>query len=241
MTQNQVVLVTGAAKGIGRHIAGTFAQAGARLAINDIEPLGDTTEELKKLGSEALAVTADVRDEDQVRAMMEQVNAHFGQIDVLVNNAGIVTHFSWMPRWPRVRDMDKSFWDRVVDTNLGGTFLCTKHVLPYMERQRSGCIINLHGADDPKVMGVGACAYGVSKDAIRTFTVYVAEEEREFNIRVLILAPKAAIATEDTPATIREELVGPDVLGNAFVLAAQAGAELTGKVVTFRDGKLVVV
>jgi NAD(P)-dependent dehydrogenase (short-subunit alcohol dehydrogenase family) len=75
--------------------------------------------------------------------------------------------------------------------------------LPYMEQQGSGHVVNAYGAGDPKVMGIGACVYGVSKDAIRSFTAYVAEEEREFNIPVVIVVPGAAIWTEETPPDTR--------------------------------------
>jgi 3-oxoacyl-[acyl-carrier protein] reductase len=239
-THEQTVLVTGAAKGIGRHVASTFARAGARVAINDIEDPHETLREVERCGAEGLSVIADVRDDAAVRSMMDQVNGHFGRIDVLVNNAAIVTHFSWMPRWPRIRDMDKAFWDRVIDTNLGGTFLCTRHVLPFMERQGSGHIINLHGAGSPRIMGVGACVYGVSKDAIRTFTGFVAEEEREFNVRVVLVVPNVAIATEEAPQELRDAMAGPEHLGDVFVQAAQVGMDLTGEALTLQDGRLEV-
>jgi len=85
-----------------------------------------------------------------------------------------------------------------------------------------------------------AAAYVVSKDAIRTFTRFVAEEEREWNVGVVAFSPKQAIATEDAPEEARKRLPGPEILGNGFVLAAQAGMELTGKTVEHRNGKLVV-
>src|SRR4030095_13666919 len=81
----------------------------------------------------------------------------------------------------------------------------------------------------------------VSKDAIRTFTRFVAEEEREWNVCVVAFSPKQAIATEDAPEEARKRLPGPECLGNGFVLAAQAGMELTGKTVEHRDGNLVAV
>ncbi|HTE86472.1 MAG TPA: SDR family oxidoreductase, partial [Dehalococcoidia bacterium] len=168
MADSQVVLITGAAKGIGRHVARTFADDGAKLVVADMEPLDTVVREVAERGAEVLTVGTDVRDEDAVRSLMDDAAARFGRIDVLINNAAIVTHFQWgTPRWPRIRDMDKSFWDRVIETNLGGTFLCTKYVLPVMETQRSGHIINL---SNPGGRGdsIGACAYGVSKTAIGT-------------------------------------------------------------------------
>jgi 3-oxoacyl-[acyl-carrier protein] reductase len=168
MLKGKVAVITGGAKGIGRYIACNFAGEGAKIAISDIdvERMKKTESELKATGAEVLAQKCDVRDEDQVRSLMKEVASRFGTIDLLVNNAGIVTHFGWgVPRWPLVRNMEKSFWDKVIETNLGGTFLCTKHALPYMEEQRSGHIINLYGGSPPKT--VGSCVYSVSKDAIR--------------------------------------------------------------------------
>lgn len=126
-----------------------------------------------------------------------------------------------------------------MDTNVGGTFLCTKHALPYMERQRSGHILNLYGGGNVK--SVGACVYVASKDAVRTFTRYVAEEERDWNICIICLGPGGEIATEDAPEEVRQRLPGVDVVGNRFVLAAQAGMEVSGQLLNLRDGKLVVV
>lgn len=236
MMEGKVVLVTGAARGIGRYIAHTFAREGARLAVNDLTPLDGVSAELEDLGTEVLAIQADVRDEEAVRSMAERIVQRFGRIDVLVNNAGIVPHFNWgVPRWARIRDMDKEFWDRVLGTNLGGTFLCTKHVLPHMEAQRSGHIVSLYGGGS----GPGACIYVVSKDAIRTFTRFVAEEEREYNICVVATGPAGAIATEDAPEEARQRMPGVESIGNRFVLAAQAGMELSGKLLEFQEGQLV--
>jgi 3-oxoacyl-[acyl-carrier protein] reductase len=241
MLQGKIVIVTGGAKGIGRYAAHTLAQAGGNVVIVDVdvERLHKTLGELRDLKFEAWALAADVRHEDEVRRMVHQVVDRYGQIDVLVNDAGVVPHFNWgIPRWPRVRFMSKDFWDNVIQTNLGGTFLCTKYIVPFMEA-RSGNIVNLWGGG--RAENHGAAAYVVSKDAIRTFTRFVAEEEREWNVCVVAFSPKQAIATEDAPEEARKRLPGPECLGNGFVLAAQAGMELTGKTVEHRDGNLVAV
>jgi len=237
--QGQVTIVTGGAKGIGRYIAHGFAKEGAKVAIADIdtERLDQTRKELEGMTSEVLSAKVDVRNEEEVREFMAQVANRFGQIDVLVNNAAIVPHFNWgISRWAVIRDMDKSFWDRVIQTALGGTFLCTKHVLPYMEKRRSDHILNVHGGgSDP-----GACAYVVSKEAIRTFTRMVAEEVRESNICVVIVAPEGPFATEDAPEEARRRMKAPEEMGNRFLLAAQAGMEMSGQLVNLKDGRLNV-
>lgn len=238
MLQGKVVMITGAARGIGRYAAHTFAQAGAKLGIIDIDAqrLGRASEELARLGAEVLPEVGDVSNEDDVRRMVDRVIAQFGCIDVLMNDAAVVTHFGWEPRWPRIAEMDKSFWDRVIQTNLGGTFLCTKHVLPHMEKRHSGHIINLHGGGH----GVGACAYVVSKEAIRTFTRYVAEEEKDRGICVVAITPGGAIATEEAPGSVHQQMAGLDTLGNRFVLAAEAGMEMTGQLLTLKEGHLEI-
>jgi NAD(P)-dependent dehydrogenase (short-subunit alcohol dehydrogenase family) len=240
MMQGQVVIVTGAAMGIGRFISHSFAREGAKVAIADIEDAGlaSVTEELQALGAEVLPVKTDVREEDDVRRLAESTAERFGRIDVLVNNAGIVPHFAWGgPRWPAIRDLDKAFWDRVLDTNLGGTVLCSKHVFPIMERQRSGHVINLYGGG----RGTGSSPYVVSKEAIRYFTAYVAEEEREHNVCVVVLSPGAAIATERAPEEARKRMPGPDLAGNRFVLAAQVGMDYAGHLLDLKDGRLEIV
>lgn len=234
----QVVIVTGGAKGIGRAIAHSFARAAARVAIADVDEarLAQTAAELQGLAPDSLALATDVADEAAVRRLMDAVATRFGQIDVLVNNAAIVPHFDWgLPVWPRVRDMERAFWDRVMDTAIDGTFLCTKHVVPYMEARRSGHVINLYGGGNR----IGACAYVVTKDAIRTFTRFVAEEEREFDVCVVCMRPGATIATEDAPEEARRRMPGPEVIGDRFVLAAQVGMELSGRLLVLQDGRMV--
>ena len=103
--QGKVAIVTGAAKGIGRHAALTLAKAGAKVVLADAdgERMHKTLGEIRNLRAEALAVPTDVRDEKDVRRLVYEVADRFGQIDALINDAGIVPHFNWgIPRWPRV-------------------------------------------------------------------------------------------------------------------------------------------
>jgi NAD(P)-dependent dehydrogenase (short-subunit alcohol dehydrogenase family) len=239
MLEGKVAIVTGGGKGIGRHAAKTFAQEKMKVVIADIdkELMQKTSSELGQF-TDTLGINVDVRNEDDVRRMVDQVVKRFGQIDVLVNDAAIVPHFAWgIPRWPRIRDMEKDFWDRVIQTNLGGTFLCTKYVLPRMEARRSGHIINLYGGGGVKPPG--ACAYVVSKEAIRTFTRFAAEEVRESNVCVVTMSPGVPIATEGAPEEALRRLPGPEILGKGFVLAAQLPMDLSGQTFAYQDGKLV--
>jgi len=239
MLEGKVVIVTGGGKGIGRHAAKTFAEEKAKVVIADFdeERLQKTATEIGQL-TDTLGINVDVRNEDNVKRMVDQVIKRFGQVDVLINNAAIVPHFAWgIPRWSRIRDMEKDFWDRVIQTNLGGTFLCTKHVIPHMEGRRSGHIINLYGGGGLKPYGAGA--YMVTKEAIRTFTRYVAEEVREANVCVVIFSPRVPIATEGAPEEALKRLPGPGILGNGFVLAAQLPMDVSGQIFSYQEGKLV--
>lgn len=237
--ENKVVVITGSAGGIGRFIAKTFAAERAKVVVADVKPLDTVANELREMEVEHLAIPTDVRDESSVRRLMATTADKFGRIDVLINNAAIVTHFQWgnVQRWPRVRDMDKDFWDKVIDTNLGGVWRCSKHVLPYMEEQRSGHILSTLGGSSPE--SIGSLAYVVSKDAIRTFTRFLAGEEKDYGVCCISLAPGATIATEDAPEEARARMPGVEVVGNRYVLAAEAPMEMSGQMVNVEDGKLV--
>jgi NAD(P)-dependent dehydrogenase (short-subunit alcohol dehydrogenase family) len=237
--KDTVVIVTGSAQGIGKHAAKTFAQEQAKVVIADFdeEKAKKTAGELGQI-AETLAVHVDVRDEDSVKRMVEQVINRFGQIDVHINNAAIVPHFAWgIPRWPRISEMPMEFWNRVVQTNLYGTFLGTKHVIPHMEKRKSGHIINLYGGGG--LTPAGACTYMATKDGIRTFTRYVAEEVRDSNICVVTFSPRVPIVTETAPQEAFGRLPGPEILGRAFVLAAELPLEKSGQCFFHEDGKLV--
>ena len=238
--EGKVVVITGGGKGVGRYAATAFAKEGARVVVADVFPLDEVTADLKAIGPDFLAVSCDVRDESQVKSMVDQAVEKFNQVDVLINNAAIVTHFPPLPphgapAWPKVRDMEKSFWDRVIDTNLGGTFLCTKHVIPFMERQRSGHIVNVYGGGPATTHGT--CAYAISKEAIRFFTRYVAEEEREYGICVVMTGPGAMVNLTEQIRRVPMN-TGAEEQENAYVAAAQAGMHQSGHSVSVRFGNL---
>ena len=239
MLEGKVVVITGSGQGICKHAARTFAENKAKVVIADFdrEKMQRSAAEVGKL-TETLGVHVDVRDEDSVKRMIEQTISRFGQIDVLINNAAIVPHFAWnIPRWPRIADMPMEFWSRVVHTNLYGTFLGSKHAIPHMEKRKTGHIINLYGGGG--LTPAGACTYITTKDAIRTFTRYVAEEVRESNICVVTFSPRVPIATETAPEEALKRMPGPEVLGQAFVLAAELPMDQSGKCVAHENGKLV--
>src|SRR4030095_9127281 len=157
--------------------------------------------------------------------MIEEVHQRYGRIDVLVNDAGIVTHFRYgEPRWPRIADMEPTFFENVIRTNLFGTFLTTKYVLPYMEAQGGGHIINFgQGNIGRPVRPVepGAAVYHVSKLAIRDFTHEVAIEELDRNVCIVAFGPGGPGG--ETPEEVRDRAAQIDMqLGKQDVMAAEA-------------------
>src|SRR5258706_924799 len=120
--QGHTALVTGASRGVGKGIALELARAGCRVAVNyhtDAAPAEQTVAEIEKLGAEAFAVRADVASSDRVKEMFDLVLSRFGQLNIMVNNAGVQT-------WKPLLELSELDWDRVIDTNLKGTFLCTQ-------------------------------------------------------------------------------------------------------------------
>ncbi len=232
----KIAIVTGGGQGIGKHAAKTLAEAGATVVIADIngETAAASAAELGRI-SPAHGIALDVRDGDAVKDAFAKIAREIGGIDILINNAGIVPHFRWgLPLWPRVADMDAEFWDRVIRTNLYGTFNGARHAIPHMRARGGGHIVNLYGGG-----GAGALAYMTTKDAIRTFTRFLAEEVRNDNICAVTFSPRLPIATETASDEAKARMPGPDVLGNAFVLAASLPMAESGKCVAIEDGKLV--
>lgn len=239
MLEGKVVVVTGSGQGIGKHAANTFAQKRAKVVIAEfnVDLAKKTAAEIGAV-TECMAIPTDVRSEDSVKKMIDEVIGRYGQIDVLMNNAAIVPHFAWnIPRWSLIADMPLDFWDRVIQTNLYGTFFGTKHAIRHMAKRKSGHIINLYGGGGVKPGG--AATYMVTKDGIRTFTRYVAEEVRDDNICIVTFSPRVPIATETAPAEALKRLPGPEILGQGFVLCAQLPIEQSGKCFAYENGKLV--
>lgn len=179
-----VVLITGGTQGIGKGIAMAFAKQQATVILNyhsnDEEAQKAVNEIYAETKIHVEAIKADVTDEAQVIQMISQIINLFGQIDILINNAGI---FKDSVSWK----MDKSVWDAVINTNLTGTFLCTKHVIPYMREKRHGRIINISSVVG-QTGGFGTSNYAASKAGIIGFTKSIAREVALFSITVNCVA-----------------------------------------------------
>ncbi|MCR4429192.1 MAG: glucose 1-dehydrogenase [Caldiserica bacterium] len=179
---NQVVIVTGGAKGIGWGIAKVFSQEGAKVVIADWDETNGpkAAEELRKNGGEALYVRCDVSQEEQVKAMVEQTIQTFGRIDVLVNNAGVGIYKS-------ILDASSQDWDLCLSVNLKGVFLCSKYVIPYMQKQGKGNIINISSVHSFQTVN-GVAPYAASKGGITALTRNMAIDYGP-TIRVNSIAP----------------------------------------------------
>ena len=180
----KTAIVTGAAKGIGRGIAEAFAREGADVAVADIassEQAQPVLAAIRQAGRNGLYVHTDVADEQQVRAMVDTVLGAFGHIDILVNNAGIFTQ-------ALVEDLPVADWDRILNVNLRGTFLCTHFVLPHLLKQGGGRIINI-ASQLGYIGGVEVAHYCASKGGVIAFTKALAREVATRNVLVNGIAP----------------------------------------------------
>jgi NAD(P)-dependent dehydrogenase (short-subunit alcohol dehydrogenase family) len=183
--RGKIALVTGASKGVGKGIALELAKAGCDVAVNyhnDGEGAEATVSEIVGLGSKAIAIAGDVSQGDQVVKMFEQVRGAFGHLDVLVNNAGIQT-------WKPLLELAEADWDRVLATNLKGSFLCTQQAARLMQ-PNGGAIINI-GSGCNKWPFANLVDYTASKGGLDMFTKVAAVELGQFRIRVNCVAPGA--------------------------------------------------
>ena len=239
---NQAAVVTGGARGIGREIALTLARAGADLALFDVkaDQLEQTVQELRALGRRAEGCIVDVTDGKQVDDGVAKVLDKLGRIDILINNAGI-TKDGLLIR------MDDAQWDRVLNVNLKGTFLCTRAVAKHMLKQRRGRIVSI-----ASIVGLignpGQANYAASKAGIIGMTKAVAKELASRGITCNAIAP-GFIKTEMTEALPEEakrrlmEAIPMGTLGEprdvaeaALFLVSEAARYITGHVLVVDGG-----
>jgi 3-oxoacyl-[acyl-carrier protein] reductase len=191
--KGKVAIITGGSRGIGRAIAATLARAGATVIVcsRNLDSNKETAEQITSEGGAAHPYQVDVTDADSVSALVKSVVKDFGRIDILVNNAGVTADNLLL----RLKEAD---WDKVIDTNLKGTFNCTKAVARTMLKQHSGKIVNI-----ASVVGMignpGQANYCASKAGVIGFTKAVAREFASRNITVNCVAP-GLVRTEMTDA-----------------------------------------
>ena len=179
----KTAFVTGSARGIGQAIALRLAEAGADIAVSDLQAdwCEESVEKIRALGRKAEGYALNVADAAQVQEAIDQAHADFGRIDILVNNAGITKDGLLMR-------MSEDDWDAVLDINLKGTFLCTKAVTKYMMKARTGAIVNI--ASVIGLMGnPGQANYGASKAGVIALTKTTAKELASRGVRANAVAP----------------------------------------------------
>jgi NAD(P)-dependent dehydrogenase (short-subunit alcohol dehydrogenase family) len=246
---DRVVVVTGAGRGIARRVALDFAGEGARVVVVDLveERAKRTTAEIEAGGGTALAIVCDVRDEASVRRMVEDTASAFGQIDVLVNAAGGYT-------LGRVsHELAAEDWDMVLDSNLKGSFLCCKHVIPHMLRAGGGRIVNFSsnaGRTSSPALGVH---YTAAKAGVLGLTRHLAREYAPQGILVNTIAPGPArvernfeILGEEAMEQLRKDIplgryAEPEDLSAAVRFLASEGARhITGATLDVNGGYVMV-
>jgi NAD(P)-dependent dehydrogenase (short-subunit alcohol dehydrogenase family) len=192
----RVAIVTGGNSGIGKAIAKAYAAAGAKivLAARRPEQLKEVAEQIAAAGGNALAIATDITKEPQVLALFEQTMAAHGRVDVLINNAGTAS------REP-ADELPLASWQRVIDVNLTGAFLCAREAFKIMKRQKQGRIINI-GSVSAKVPRPNTIAYAASKFGLEGITRALALEGRDHGILVSILHPGNTVSSLGRPAQI---------------------------------------
>jgi len=242
---NQIAVVTGAGRGIGRAIALKFATEGADVVCvsRTRENSEKVADEVRAVGRKAWACAVDVADAAAVSAAAEKILGETGKVDILVNNAGVTRDGLLM----RMSDAD---WDTVLDTNLKGAFLVTKAFSRAMVRARTGRIINISSVIG-LIGNAGQCNYAASKAGLIGFTQSAARELASRSITVNAIAPgfietdmTSGLKEEMRTALLKQIPLGSfgsaeDIAGAALFLAGPAGRYITGQVLTV-DGGMVM-
>lgn len=246
--EGKVAIVTGAGregKGIGRFVALALAQEGADIAIADFVPdaAEAVAEAVRSLGRRAVAVRANVADPADAETIVQRTLDELGKVDILVNNAGIT-------RDALIARMSEQEWDMVLDTNLKGTFNCTKAVTRTMLKQRSGKIVNM-----ASVMGIignpGQANYSASKAGVIALTKTTARELGSRGVNVNALAPGfiQTAMTDELPDSVRDSIADQiplnrlgtpeDVAKLVLFLCTEDSSYITGQVINV-DGGMVM-
>ena len=247
LLKGKVAIVTGAGRGIGRGIAIGLAQQGADIVVADVNPdsARETVAAIEQAGSRAIAVQVDVASEAQIADMVNQCIRTFGKVDVLVNNAGIV---STGP----LTGISSADWDKVMQINLKSVFLCCREVFPHMTAQHSGKIINIASVAGKRGGGLlGTSCYAASKGGVIAFTKSAAREGGPHGINVNAICPsytETEMTSSLTPEQ-RKSIIGmtplgrpgrpEDIAGAVCFLASPQADFITGEIMDVDGGMMM--
>jgi len=244
--ENRIAIVTGAGQGIGRAIALGMAREGAALVIADLDEAnaGAVGREIERVGGKASALYTDISNEGSVRGMIDHTLNEHGRVDILVNNAGIFPTSS-------VEEMAEEEWDRVIGTNLIGTFLCSRAVVPHLLTQRSGRIISLTSGRAFQGARHGA-HYAASKAGIIAFSKSLAIELAPYGITVNVICPGITDTAQPRGHQTEEQIYAQgqriplgrigqpeDLVGPAIFLASDAAGFITGQTILVNGGGIM--
>jgi len=244
--EKRIAIVTGAGQGIGRAIALAMAREGAALVIADLDEAnaGAVGREIERVGGKASALYTDISNEGSVRGMIDHTLNEHGRVDILVNNAGIFPTSS-------VEEMAEEEWDRVIGTNLIGTFLCSRAVVPHLLTQRSGRIISLTSGRAFQGARHGA-HYAASKAGIIAFSKSLALELAPYGITVNVICPGITDTAQPRGHQTEEQIYAQgqriplgrigqpeDLVGPAIFLASDAAGFITGQTILVNGGSIM--
>jgi 3-oxoacyl-[acyl-carrier protein] reductase len=247
---DQVVVITGASTGIGAALARAFGAAGAKVVAHynaSSDAAQAVAEEIKTAGGQATLMQADVRDAAQLHSMIAAVVEQFGRIDILINNAG-----GLIKRVP-VAEAPDELYREIIDLNLTSVVQACRQVIPTMQRQGRGNIINVTSIAARNGGGGGSVLYATSKGAVSTFTRGLAKEVVGHNIRVNAIAPGVILTPFHERYTRQEQMetmIGTipmgragtpeECVGAAFFLASDAmSSYVTGQIIEVNGGQLM--
>lgn len=241
--KDKVVIITGAAGGLGKAFALAFANEGAKVAVCDKNIKG-ATETAEEIRNDAIAIEVDVANEASTKAMAQVVAEKFGKIDVLVNNAAIYATIQRKPFF----EISEAEWDLVMNVNLKGVWMVSKAVFPFMKAANAGKIINISSAT---VMSGSPqwSHYVASKGGVIGFTRSMAKEVGDFNINVNAIAPGFTLTDASLSlienaqkygvdrGAIKRPSSAEDIVGTALYLASSASDFVTGQTIVVDGGK----
>jgi len=239
--ENRVALVTGAGRGIGQAVAAKLAAAGARVAVNDLDP-ARAEESAREIGSAAKAFAANVADKAQVDEMVASIGSELGPVSILVNNAG-------MDHAASILDIEEEEWDRFMNVNLKSVYLCTRAVLPGMIDANYGRVVSMASQVAEQGAINGGIHYATTKAGILGFTRTLARQMAKHNITANAVAPGVVntdlIRENVTPENLERlkemiplgRLAEPADIGHVIAfLVSPAGSYITGATIDVNGG-----